>query len=328
MRGCNNRVPGRWTAAKAALLAMMASLMTGDLALAAPNGQPQPAQMNLPEPATTKMADIVWFHNGLLILITAISIFVLALLVYACWRFSAKRNPVPSNLTHHTGLEVAWTIIPVLILVVVAIPSFRILRDQLVIPPSDITLKVTGKQWYWSWEYPKDGGGFAFDSLMLDDKQRLELVNSGKAKLEEVPRLLGVDNEAVVPVGKIVRVQVTAADVIHKFTVPSFGVKIDAIPGRLNETWFKVERPGVYYGNCRELCGVDHAYMPIEVHAVSQAEFDAWVASKGGYKVGGAPAPAPSPVAAATPAALPVAAPDAASPPSATPEPAMAPASN
>lgn len=277
MRGCNNRVPGRWTAAKAAVPAMMASLMTGSLALAAPNGQPQPAQMNLPEPATTKMADIVWFHNGLLILITAISIFVLALLVYACWRFSAKRNPVPSKLTHHTGLEVAWTIIPVLILVVVAIPSFRILRDQLVIPPSDITLKVTGKQWYWSWEYPKDGGGFAFDSLMLDDKQRLELVNSGKAKPEEVPRLLGVDNEAVVPVGKIVRLQVTAADVIHKFALPAFGLKIDAIPGRLNETWFKAEKEGLYFGQCSFICGQNHAYMPIAIRVVSAERYAAWL---------------------------------------------------
>jgi cytochrome c oxidase subunit 2 len=277
MRGCNNRVPGRWTAAKAAMLAMMASLMTGSLALAAPNGQPQPAQMNLPEPATTKMADIVWFHNGLLILITAISIFVLALLVYACWRFSAKRNPVPSKLTHHTGLEVAWTIIPVLILVVVAIPSFRILRDQLVIPPSDITLKVTGKQWYWSWEYPKDGGGFGFDSLMLDDKQRLELVNSGKAKPEEVPRLLGVDNEAVVPVGKIVRLQVTAADVIHKFALPAFGLKIDAIPGRLNETWFKAEKEGLYFGQCSFICGQNHAYMPIAIRVVSAERYAAWL---------------------------------------------------
>ncbi|MCU0886341.1 MAG: cytochrome c oxidase subunit II [Beijerinckiaceae bacterium] len=257
---------------------MLASLMTGGLAQAAPNGQPQPRQMNLPEPATTKMADIVWFHNGLLVLITAISIFVLVLLVYACWRFSAKRNPVPSKLTHHTGLEVAWTIIPVLILVVVAIPSFRILRDQLVIPPSDITLKVTGKQWYWSWEYPKDGGGFGFDSLMLDDKQRLELVNSGKAKAEEVPRLLGVDNEAVVPVGKIVRLQVTAADVIHKFALPAFGLKIDAIPGRLNETWFKAEKEGLYFGQCSFICGQNHAYMPIAIRVVSAERYAAWLA--------------------------------------------------
>ena len=232
MRGCKNRVLN-WSLAASGLLT---TLMLSGIAHAAPNGQPQPAQMNLPAPATNKMADIVWFHNWLLVLITAISVFVLVLLVYACWRFSAKRNPVPSKLTHHSGLEIAWTIIPVLILVVVAIPSFRILRDQLVLPPADVTIKVTGKQWYWSWEYPKDGGAFGFDALMLDDKQRLELVNSGKAKADEVPRLLGVDNEALVPVGKIVRLQVTAADVIHKFALPAFGLKIDAIPGRLNET--------------------------------------------------------------------------------------------
>ncbi len=273
MRGCKNRVLN-WTSAASC---MLATFMLSGFALATPNGQPQPAQMNLPAPATNKMADIVWFHNWLLVLITAISVFVLVLLVYACWRFSAKRNPVPSKLTHHTGLEVAWTIIPVLILVVVAIPSFRILRDQLVLPPADVTIKVTGKQWYWSWEYPKDGGAFGFDALMLDDKQRLELVNSGKAKPNEVPRLLGVDNEALVPVGKIVRLQVTAADVIHKFALPAFGLKIDAIPGRLNETWFKAETEGLYFGQCSFICGQNHAYMPIAIRVVSQERYAAWL---------------------------------------------------
>ncbi len=273
MRGCKNRVLN-WTSAVGG---MLATFMLSGFALATPNGQPQPAQMNLPAPATNKMADIVWFHNWLLVLITAISVFVLVLLVYACWRFSAKRNPVPSKLTHHTGLEVAWTIIPVLILVVVAIPSFRILRDQLVLPPADVTIKVTGKQWYWSWEYPKDGGAFGFDALMLDDKQRLELVNSGKAKPDEVPRLLGVDNEALVPVGKIVRLQVTAADVIHKFALPAFGLKIDAIPGRLNETWFKAETEGLYFGQCSFICGQNHAYMPIAIRVVSQERYAAWL---------------------------------------------------
>ncbi|MGL4440906.1 MAG: cytochrome c oxidase subunit II [Bosea sp. (in: a-proteobacteria)] len=278
---------------------MMASITTlfvsgvalPGIALAAPNGQPQPGQLNLSAPATSKMADIVWFHNWLLVLITAISVFVLALLVYVCWRFSAARNPVPSKLTHHAGLEVAWTIIPVLILVVVAIPSFRILRDQLVIPPSDITLKITGKQWYWSWEYPKDNGGFGFDQLMLDDKARLDLINSGKAKAEDVPRLLGVDNEAVVPVGKTVRLQVTAADVIHKFAMPAFGLKLDAIPGRLNETWFKAEQEGVFFGQCSFICGQNHAYMPIAIRVVSQERYAAWLAEsqKKFAKLDGAP---------------------------------------
>lgn len=274
MRGCKNRVLN-WTSTASGLLT---TILLSGIAFAAPNGQPQPGQMNLPAPATNKMADIVWFHNWLLVLITAISVFVLVLLVYACWRFSAKRNPVPSKLTHHTGLEVAWTIIPVLILVVVAIPSFRILRDQLVLPPADVTIKVTGKQWYWSWEYPKDGGAFGFDALMLDDKQRLELVNTGKAKADEVPRLLGVDNEALVPVGKIVRLQVTAADVIHKFALPAFGLKIDAIPGRLNETWFKAETEGLYFGQCSFICGQNHAYMPIAIRVVSQERYTAWLA--------------------------------------------------
>lgn len=273
MRGTPNRVLSRATA----LFGAVAASLMPALAVAAPNGQPQPGQMNLSAPATTKMADIVWFHDWLLVLITLISVFVLALLVYVCWRFAEAKNPVPSKLTHHTGLEVAWTIIPVLILVVVAIPSFRILRDQLVIPPSDITLKVTGKQWYWSWEYPKDAGGFGFDSLMLDDKQRLELVNSGRAKPEEVPRLLGVDNEAVVPVGKVVRLQVTAADVIHKFAMPAFGLKLDAIPGRLNETWFKAEKEGLYFGQCSFICGQNHAYMPIAIRVVSQERYAAWI---------------------------------------------------
>ncbi len=255
--------------------AVMGALCAG-AAFAAPNGPD--GSMNLSTPASNKMAEIVWFHNMLLVIITAITLFVLALLVYTCWRFQAARNPVPSKLTHHTGLEVAWTIIPVLILVVIAIPSFRILREQLVIPPSDITLKITGKQWYWSWEYPKDNGGFAFDSLMLDDKQRAELISSGKAKAEEAPRLLAVDNEAVIPVGKNVRLQVTAADVIHKFAMPAFGLKIDAIPGRLNELWFRAEKEGLYYGQCSFICGQNHAYMPIAIRVVSQERYAAWLA--------------------------------------------------
>lgn len=292
MRGSQNRVAGLGSGILASITTFLAcGIVLPGVALAAPNGQPQPAQMNLSAPATSKMADIVWFHNWLLVLITVISVFVLALLVYVCWRFSAAKNPVPSKITHHAGLEVAWTVIPVLILVVVAIPSFRILRDQLVIPPSDITLKITGKQWYWSWEYPKDNGGFGFDQLMLDDKARLELINSGKAKADEVPRLLGVDNEAVVPVGKTVRLQVTAADVIHKFAMPAFGLKLDAIPGRLNETWFKAEQEGLFFGQCSFICGQNHAYMPIAIRVVSQERYAVWLAEsqKKFAKLDGAP---------------------------------------
>jgi len=180
-------------------------------------------------------------------------------------RFNARANPTPSRTTHNTLLEVAWTVIPVVILVVIAIPSFRILFVQLNTPPADLTVKATGKQWYWSYGYPDSK--FEFDSLMLKENERKP----------DQPRLLAVDNEMVVPVNKVVRVQTTGADVIHSWAIPSFGVKIDAIPGRLNETWFKATKVGMYYGQCSELCGKDHAYMPIAVRVVSDQEFTAWV---------------------------------------------------
>ncbi|MDP3256295.1 MAG: cytochrome c oxidase subunit II [Bosea sp. (in: a-proteobacteria)] len=239
---------------------------------------PSPWQLNLQGAATDVAAYIHWFHDWLNVIIFAITIFVLALLLYVAWRFNEKANPTPSKTTHNALLEVAWTVIPVLILVVIAIPSFRLLKLQLEIPPADVTVKVTGKQWYWSYEYPQDGGAFGFDSLMLDEKQRAEAIAGNKIAAAEAPRLLAVDNEAVVPVGKIVRVQVTGADVIHKFTVPSFGVKIDAIPGRLNETWFKADREGIYYGQCSFVCGQNHAYMPIAFRVVSQERYAAWLA--------------------------------------------------
>jgi cytochrome c oxidase subunit II len=279
-------------------------LSAAGAASAAPNGQPQPGQLNLPAPATSKMADIVWFHDWLIILITIISLFVLALLVYVCVRFNAKANPTPSKLTHHAGLEVAWTVIPVLILVVVAIPSFRILKDQLTIPPSDITIKVTGVQWAWQWEYPKDSGGFKFRSDMLEEPARLAAINSGQRKLEETPRLLAVNNEALVPVGKVVRLQVTAADVIHKFALPAFGLKLDAIPGRLNETWFKADKEGLYYGQCSFICGQNHAFMPIAIRVVSAERYAQWLeeAKKNPdfeqLNTASVPAPAPTRVAA------------------------------
>ena len=186
---------------------------------------------------------------------------MLALLITVVVKFNAKANPVPSRTTHNTLIEVAWTLIPVLILVGIAVPSFRLLFEELDVPKADLTIKATGKQWYWSYAYP-DNGKFEFDSLMAQDKQ---------------PRLLGVDNEMVVPVNKVVRVQTTGADVIHSFSVPAFGIKIDAIPGRLNETWFKATKVGMYYGQCSQLCGKDHAFMPIAVRVVSDQEFAAWV---------------------------------------------------
>jgi cytochrome c oxidase subunit 2 len=224
-------------------------------------GQPAPWEYKLQESATEVMDYITWFHNFLLVLITVITLFVLALLVIVAVKFNAKANPVPSRTTHNTLIEVAWTLIPVLILVGIAVPSFRLLFLELDVPKADLTIKATGKQWYWSYSYP-DNGKFEFDSLMAADKQ---------------PRLLGVDNEMVVPVNKVIRVQTTGADVIHSFAVPAFGIKIDAIPGRLNETWFKATKTGMFYGQCSELCGKDHAFMPIAVKVVSDQEFAAWV---------------------------------------------------
>ena len=241
-------------------------------------GMPSPWQMNL-QGAVTPVAEFIhWFHDWLNIIITIVTLFVLALLVYVVFRFNEKANPVPSKTTHNALLEVAWTVIPVLILVVIAIPSFRLLKLQLEVPQSDMTLKVTGNQWRWTYEYPKESGGFTFDSLMLNEEERAKAIASKRITEAEAPRLLAVDNEAVIPVGKTVRVQVTASDVIHKFTVPSFGIKIDAIPGRLNETWFKAEREGIYYGQCSFICGQDHAYMPIAVRVVSQERYAAWLA--------------------------------------------------
>ena len=224
-------------------------------------GQPAPWEWTLQESATPVMDRITSFHTLLVWIITIITLFVLVLLVMVVVKFNAKANPVPSKTTHNTLIEVAWTLIPVLILVAIAVPSFRLLFQQLDIPKADLTIKATGKQWYWTYAYP-DNGKFEFDSLLANDKK---------------PRLLGVDNEMVVPVNKVIRIQTTGADVIHAFAVPAFGIKIDSIPGRLNETWFKATKTGMFYGQCSELCGKDHAFMPIAVRVVSDQEFAAWV---------------------------------------------------
>jgi cytochrome c oxidase subunit 2 len=260
-----------------AVLAAGATALMPTIALAG-YGMPSPWEMNLQGAATEVSEYIHWFHDWLNVIIFIITLFVLALLIYVAWRFNEKRNPVPSKTTHNALLEVAWTVIPVLILVVIAIPSFRLLKLQLEIPQADLTVKVTGKQWYWSYEYAQDAAAFGFDSLMLDEKQRAEAISSNKIAAAEAPKLLAVDNEAVVPVGKNIRVQVTAADVIHQFTVPSFGVKLLAIPGRLNETWFKADREGIYYGQCSFVCGQNHAYMPIAFRVVSAEKYAAWLA--------------------------------------------------
>ena len=247
------------------------TLATGGAAFAE-LGQPAAWEWTLQQSGSPVMDNIVWFHNFLFVLIPLITLFVLALLVIVVVKFNARANPVPSRTTHNTLIEVAWTLVPVLILVGISVPSFRLLFLELDVPKADLTIKATGKQWYWSYAYP-DNGKFEFDSLMAQDKQ---------------PRLLGVDNEMVVPVNKVVRVQVTGADVIHAFALPSFGVKIDAIPGRLNETWFKATKTGMFYGQCSELCGKDHAFMPIAIRVVSDQEFASWVeTAKKKYASGG-----------------------------------------
>jgi cytochrome c oxidase subunit II len=246
-------------------VATFAVLVEGGAALA-DLGQPSPWQFGLQQAATPVMDRIIWFHDFLLYIITAIAGFVLVLLIMVVVRFNARANTVPSRTTHNTFIEIAWTLIPIAILMVIAVPSFKLLFLQLNIPTADLTVKATGNQWYWSYSYP-DNGAFQFDSLMLKDGQRKP----------DQPRLLSVDNEMVVPVNKTVHVITTGSDVIHSFAVPSFGIKIDSVPGRINETWFKATREGMYYGQCSELCGKDHAYMPIAVRVVSEQAFTAWV---------------------------------------------------
>lgn len=247
----------------------------------------EPWQMGLQEPASPVMENILAFHNLVLYVITAIVLFVLALLIIVVVRFNARANPTPSRTTHNTAIELAWTIVPVLILVMIAVPSFRLLFQELNIPPSDITIKATGKQWFWSYAYPDSN--LEFDSLMIPEKD----LKPGQ------PRLLAVDNPMVVPVNRVIRVQTTGGDVIHSWTVPSFGYKVDAIPGRLNEGWFRATREGIFYGQCSELCGRDHAFMPIEVRVVSEQAYAAWLAEAKKKFALDAPRSAPTAVAAA-----------------------------
>src|ERR1700761_202546 len=229
-------------------------------------GQPSPWEWTMQPSGSPVMDNITWFHNVLLVIITIITLFVLGLLIAVVVKFNARANPTPSRTTHNTLIEVAWTLIPVLILVSIAVPSFRLLFLELDIPKADLTIKATGKQWYWTYNYPDQK--IEFDSLLACDESRTKCTS---------PRLLAVDNNIVVPVNKIVRIETTGADVIHSFAVPAFGIKIDAIPGRLNETWFKAEKTGMYYGQCSELCGKDHAYMPIAVKVVTDDEYAKWL---------------------------------------------------
>ena len=247
-------------------------------------GQPD-GRMGVQDQVTPIGEEAAWFHNVILLpMITAISIFVLVLLLYVVVRYRRKAHPIPSRTTHNTLLEVVWTLIPVLILVVIAIPSIKLLANQYSPPKADLTVKAIGNQWYWTYQYP-DNGDFEIVSNVLSDEE---------AKKRGEPRMLGVDERLVVPAGATVKVIVTSNDVIHAFGIPAFWVKIDAVPGRLNETWFKVDKPGLYYGQCYELCGARHAYMPIAVEVVSREQFAAWVASKGGTMPGAKPAVTPA----------------------------------
>jgi cytochrome c oxidase subunit 2 len=252
----------RLTAAAVTIGALIAGL---DGAWAG-DGQPSPWQTNFQASATPVMDEIVKFHTYLLYTVVAIAVFVLILLLIVIFRFNARANPTPSRTTHNALIEVLWTVVPVVILVAIAIPSFKLLFLELNVPAADLTVKATGKQWYWTYNYPD--AKIEFDSLMVRDNTKLR---------PDQPRLLGVDNELVVPVNKIVRVLTTGAEVIHAFAVPSFGIKIDAIPGRINETWFKATREGLYYGQCSELCGKEHAFMPIAVRVVSEEAYGTWL---------------------------------------------------
>ena len=232
-------------------------------------GKPEPKGMGFQFPATELMRDLVWLDNFLLVSITVISVFVTCLLAYAAFKFHRSRNDTPGTFTHHSVLEVAWTVVPVGILVVIGAFSLPILFKQQEIPEADVTIKVTGYQWYWGYEYVDHD--FGFDSVML---QKDELADYGYAPDEY---LLATDTAVVVPVGATVVMQLTGADVIHSWTIPAFGVKQDAVPGRLAELWFAAEKEGVYFGQCSELCGQAHAYMPITVKVVSQDQYDAWL---------------------------------------------------
>jgi len=248
----------------AAAMALLA--FSGQAALAVP----QPYEMGFQPAASPVMEQIETFHTELVYIIVAVCLFVLGLLVWIVIKYRASANPVPSKVHHNTLLEVAWTLIPVLILVFIAVPSFRLLYFEAAIPKPDVTFKAIGKQWFWSYEFPGSAAGFTYDSVGLSDADNAK---AGK------PRLLGVDNPLYVPVNKVIEVDTVGADVIHSWAMPQMGVKMDAVPGRINKTWFKATQTGVFYGQCSELCGARHAYMPIELHVVSDADYAAWLAA-------------------------------------------------
>ncbi len=263
LRSRNSRAAAPAAVAALMIAAVAAVMFAGGAALA---GQPEPWQMNLQAPASPTMERIYGLHTYITVVMIAVVLLVTALLGWCIWRYNHRRNPVPSRTSHHTLLEIAWTAVPVLILVTIAIPSFRLLYFMDRTEEADMTLKIIGHQWYWSFEYP-DHGDVAIDSFMKGDDD----LEDGE------PRLLAVDNVIVLPVDANIRLLVTAEDVIHSFAMPALGLKTDAVPGRLNETWVRIEQPGMYYGQCSELCGVNHAFMPAAIRAVPREEFDAWM---------------------------------------------------
>jgi cytochrome c oxidase subunit 2 len=240
------------------------------------SGQPSYGQLGFQEAVTPVAEEIHWVHDYVNAIIFAITAFVMLLMLYVMFRFSAKRNPVPSRTTHNTTIEVLWTVLPVLILVAIAIPSFRLLYKQYSFPPPGLTIKAIAHAWNWTHEFPDQG--ITVDSVMLQDNERAESIKSGMPA-EQVPRNLAVDNEILVPVGKVVHVLVTSTDVIHNWTIPSFGSKVDAVPGRVTATWFQANKEGIYFGQCSELCGKDHAFMPIAVRVVKEQTFNDWAAA-------------------------------------------------
>ena len=258
----------------AAMVAGTAARAESELPALDVRGAPEPGGTGLQNPVTSVARDTVWLDDMLLVVITLICVFVLGLLAYAMLRFNRRANPTPAGFTHHTPIEVTWTVIPVLILVFIGIFSVPVLFKQQVIPDADVTIKTTGYQWYWGYEYPDEG--ISFQSFMLE---RDELAEHG---YDDSTYLLATDTAMVVPTNRVVQLQVTAADVIHSWTIPAFGVKQDGVPGRLGEAWFEVEEEGIYFGQCSEICGINHAYMPITVKAVSPEEYDAWVERQGG----------------------------------------------
>jgi cytochrome c oxidase subunit 2 len=237
------------------------------------SGQPSPKQITFQEAVTPIAEEIHWVHDFVNVIIFLITTFVMVLLLYVMWRFSEKRHPVPTRTTHNTTLEVLWTVVPVLILVVIAIPSFKLLYAQYTFPPPDLTIKAVGHAWNWTHEYPDQK--ISVDSVMLQDDEREAVIKSGMPE-DQVPRNLAVDNEVLVPVNKVVHLLATSSDVIHSWTIPSFGSKVDAVPGRITATWFKVTKEGIYFGQCSELCGKDHAFMPIAIRVVKDQVFSDW----------------------------------------------------